>query len=108
MVLIALFCASLRRDLVSLLRFPFLSRVQVLSREIWLVCCLKYPCSCFSSHLCFLVIVLLILVLLFFFGGGGCGYCNSFFALFYVVFESLYRCINTVLIVGESTSTFVS
>ena len=49
-VLVALFCAAIRRDSVSLLRFPFLSRVQVFSSETSLVCRLKYPYSCFSSH----------------------------------------------------------
>ena len=33
LVLIALFCAAIRRDSFSLLRFPFLSQVQVLSCE---------------------------------------------------------------------------
>ena len=33
----ALFCAAIRRDSVSLLRFPFLSHVQVFSREILLI-----------------------------------------------------------------------
>ena len=34
LVLIALFCAAIRRDSVSLLRFPFLSHVQVFSCEM--------------------------------------------------------------------------
>ena len=50
---------------VSLLRFFFLSHVQVFSCEISLVCRGKYSYNCFSSHFCFLVIVgLLIHVLL--------------------------------------------
>ena len=62
LVLMALFCAAIRRDSVSLLWFPFINQVYVFSFEISLVSRLK---SCFSSHFCFLVIVvLLILVLL--------------------------------------------
>ena len=49
---------------LSLLRFPFLSHVQVLTCEISLLCRLKYPYSCFSSHFYFLVILLLNIVLL--------------------------------------------
>ena len=36
-VLMALSCAAMRRDSVSLLKFPFLSHVQVLSRTIWFI-----------------------------------------------------------------------
>ena len=35
LVLMALFCAAIRRDSVSLLKFPFLSHVQVLSCEVF-------------------------------------------------------------------------
>ena len=60
--------ALLFEKIVSLLCFPFLSHVQVFLSEISLVCHLKYPYSCFSSHFCFLVIfVLLMLVLSVFF-----------------------------------------
>ena len=45
----ALFAAAIRRDSVSLLRFLFLSHVQVISCEILLVC---HTYSCFSSHFC--------------------------------------------------------
>ena len=55
----ALFCAAIRRDLVSILSFTFLSHFQVLSCEISLVCHLKNPYSYLSSHFCFLVIVVL-------------------------------------------------
>ena len=59
----ALFRAAIRRDSVSLLRFPFLSHVQVFSCEILLISRLKRLLSCFSSPFCFLVIVgLLVLV----------------------------------------------
>ena len=53
------FHVSVRRDSVSLLRFPLLSHVQVFSSEILSVCRLKYPYSCFSSHFYFQVIVVL-------------------------------------------------
>ena len=57
-------CVTVRRDSVSFLRFPFLSHVQVLPCNMSLVCRLKCPYSCLSSHFCFLIIfVLLILVL---------------------------------------------
>ena len=46
----ALFCAAIRRESVSLLGFPFLSHVQVFLYEISSVCRLKYPYSCFSSN----------------------------------------------------------
>ena len=44
----ALFCVVIRRDLDSLLRFPFLSHV--FSCEMSLVCRLKCQHNCFSSH----------------------------------------------------------
>ena len=49
LVLMALCCA--------VLRFPFFCHVQVFSCEISLVCRMKYPHNCFSSHFIFLVIV---------------------------------------------------
>ena len=55
--------AIIRKDSVSLLRFPFLSHVQVFSREISLVYHLNYPYSCFSSHFCFPVIFVLLMLL---------------------------------------------
>ena len=42
-VLMALSCAAIRRDSVSLLKFPFLSYVQVLSCEILFISRLKCP-----------------------------------------------------------------
>ena len=59
----ALFCAAIRRDSVSLLRFRFLSLVQVFSCEI-LLSRLKCSLSCFSSRFCFLVIVILLVFVL--------------------------------------------
>ena len=41
LVFIALFCVAIRRDSVSLLRFPFLSQVQVLSCETLFISRLK-------------------------------------------------------------------
>ena len=39
----ALFCAAIRRDSVSLLRFPFLSYVHVSSSAMLLISRLKHP-----------------------------------------------------------------
>ena len=67
-VLITFFCAAIRRDSFSLLRFPFLCHVQVFSCAILLVCLLKYPYSCFSSHfylLIFFALLMLVLSVLF-------------------------------------------
>ena len=61
----SLLCAAIQKYSVSLLRFPFLSHIQVFSYKISNVCCLKYPYSCFSSHFSFLVIVVLLIFLLF-------------------------------------------
>ena len=52
----ALFCSAIWTDSVSLLRFPFLSHIQVFLYEMLLISRLKRPLSCFSF--CFLVIVL--------------------------------------------------
>ena len=62
--LMALFCAAVRRDSVSILMFPFLSHVQVFLWKILLVCHLKYPYCCFSYHFCFLVIFFLLMLVL--------------------------------------------
>ena len=61
----ALFCATVRRDSVSLLRFPFLSHIQVFFYEMSLVYRSKYSYSFFSSHFCFLAIVVLLILVLF-------------------------------------------
>ena len=60
LVLIALFCAAIRKDSVSFLKFPFLSHVQVLSCEMLFISRSKLPWSCFSFHFCFLVFVILL------------------------------------------------
>ena len=46
----ALFCDAIRRNSVSLLKFSFLSHVQVLSREMLFISRLKRPWSCFPTH----------------------------------------------------------
>ena len=53
LVLMALFCAAIRRDSVSLLRSLFLRHFQVFSCEMSLVCRLKCQYSCFSFHFFF-------------------------------------------------------
>ena len=59
--LMALFFVAIRRDSVSLLRFPFLSNIHVFSWEMSLVSRIKRPVNCFSSHFCFLVISVLLI-----------------------------------------------
>ena len=54
--------AAIRRDSVSLLKFPFLSHVQVLSCEMLFISRLNRPWSCFPSHFCFLDIVILLFI----------------------------------------------
>ena len=63
LVLMVLFSAIIKRDSVSLFRFPYLSHVHVSSHEMLLISCLKRPWSCLSSYFCFLVVVLLVLEL---------------------------------------------
>ena len=57
LVLIALFCAAIWRDSVSLLKFPFHSHVQVLSCEMLSISRLKRQWSYLPSCFCFLVFV---------------------------------------------------
>ena len=59
LVLMALSCAAIRRDSISLLRFPFLSQVQFFWFVILFIRRLKRLLSCFPSHFCFLVVVIL-------------------------------------------------
>ena len=65
LVLMVLFCAAIRRDLVSLLRFLFLAIPSFLQ---WDVAYWPFKTSiesfCFSSHFCFLVIVVLLVFVL--------------------------------------------
>ena len=64
LVLMVLFCAAIRRDSVSLLKFPFLIHVQVLSCEMVFISRLKRPWSCLPSHFYFVVIVILLSIVL--------------------------------------------
>ena len=64
LALIALFCAAIGRDSVSLLRFLFLSHVHVSSCLMLLISRLKRTQICFSSNICFLVIVFLLVLVL--------------------------------------------
>ena len=43
LVFMALFCAAIKRDSISLLKFPFLSQVHILSREMLFISHLKRP-----------------------------------------------------------------
>ena len=63
LVLMALSCAAIRRDSVSLIRFPFFNQVQVFWFEMF-IWRLKRPYSCFSAHCCFLVVVILSSIML--------------------------------------------
>ena len=94
----AMFYAAIRRDSVSLRRFPFLSCVQAFWCEISLVSRLKYPYSCFSSHFCFLALVVQFIILLFIL------FLDAIIGL--VVFESSYWCIDTIFNAVESSSSF--
>ena len=53
LVLMALFCAAIRRGSVSLLKFPFLSYVQVFSCGMFFISRLKCPLSFFSFQFLF-------------------------------------------------------
>ena len=103
LVLMVLFCAAIRRDSVSLSRFPFFSHVQVLLWEISFVWRLKYSYSCFSSHFCFLVIFSSLDLLVVCIVSGSCDQSSSM--LFSVIFELLYRCINVIFNTGKSSSS---
>ena len=105
LVLIVLFCAAIKWDSVSLLKFLFLSHVQGLSCEMLFSSCSKVPCSCFPSHFflsfCHSVIYRVVSIV-------SDGRSQSSFVFFYVIFESLYGCVNAVFDAGKSTSTFFS
>ena len=59
-----LFCAAIRRDSVSLLKFLNFSHIHVFSCEISLVSRLKCPLSYFSSDFCFFFFLFVLSVLL--------------------------------------------
>ena len=62
-VFMILFCVAIRRDSVSLLRFPFLSHIHIFSSEISFVCRLNCPYSCFP-HFYFLIILVQSMIVL--------------------------------------------
>ena len=64
-MLMVFLCVAIWNYSVSLIRFPFLSHIQVYYLKISLVCQLKYPYSCFTSYCCVLVIVVLFILVLF-------------------------------------------
>ena len=105
LVLMVLFCAVIRRDSLSLLNFPFLSYVEVFSWEMLFISRLKRPWSCFSSHFCFLVFVILLSIVCRIVSDGR---NQSSVVFFYVVFESLYGCVNAVFDAGKSSSSLFS
>ena len=81
----ALFCAAIKRDSVSLLSCFFVCDIQVSWSEISFICCLKCPYCCFSSLFCFSVIsVQLILVLYVFLSGG----CDQAFCAYFMIYSS--------------------
>ena len=87
-----LFSAAIRRDSFSLLRFLFLSQVQVFLYEISPKCRLKCPYCGFSFHFCFLIIFVRLMLLLFILFLIAEISLSLFF--FYVAFETSYRGIN--------------
>ena len=106
LVLTALFCAAIWTDSVSLLKFPFPSHVQVLSCEMLFISRLKRPMELFSSPFlfpscCHSVIYRVVSIV-------SDGRNQSSFVFFYVVFESLYRCVNAVFDAGKSSSSLFS
>ena len=102
----ALFSAAIRRDSVSPLRFPFLSHVHIFSSEMSLVSRLKHPLSCFSFHFLFSGHFCSFDPRVISIASGGCNQSSS--TLFYVVFESQYRCVNAVFNAGKTSSSFFS
>ena len=106
LVLPALFCAAIRRDSVSLLKFPFLSHVQVWSCEMLFISCLKTPINLFSflfsfPSYCYSVVHRVISII-----SDG---CNEYSIVFlYIVFESLYQSVNAVFNAGKSFTSLFS
>ena len=62
--LMILFCASIKRNSVSLFTFSLLNHVQVILCAKSAICHLKYPYGGSSSHFCFLYFVVLLFVLI--------------------------------------------
>ena len=104
LVLMALFGAAIRRDSVSLLKFPFLSQIQILSREMLFMSRLMLFFFLFFPRFCFLAIVILLSIVSSVSDG-----CNqSSFVFSYIVFKSLYRRVNAMFDAGESSSSLFS
>ena len=103
LVLMALFCAAIRRNSVSLLRFPLLIPIQL------------YPSACLSLEISIELFFFPFLFSGYFCSVDACVDCivsnhciQSSFALSYVVFLLLYRCINAILNADKSSSSFFS
>ena len=100
LVLTALFCAAIRKESVSLLRFPFFNHVHVFSCKIPLVSRLIKPCSCLLSIFFFVDVYVVCIV---------AGHCNlSLSMIVYVIFVSLYRYINAIFNPGKTFYFFFS
>ena len=104
LILMVLLGAAIRRDSVSLIRFFFLSHVHVFTCKISLVSHLKRPQSFFFFPFLFFGYFRSACPFVVSIVPGGCDQSSS--AFFYVVFESLYRCINAVFNAGKSSSSF--
>ena len=104
LVLMALFCAAIRRDSVSLRHFLFLNHVQVFLREMLFIRRFKTSWELFfSSHVFHIYshsVVHRIVCLV----SDGCN--QSFFGFFCVVLASLYRCVNAFN-AGKSSSSIL-
>ena len=82
-VLTALSCAAIRRDSVSLLKFPFLCHIQVLSSEMLFISRLKPPIELFSfpflfPSYCHSVVHRVLSIV-----SGGCNEYSLFFFYYY-------------------------
>ena len=93
-----LFCAAIKRDLFSLLRFPFVSHINVFPCEITVISLLLFFFPfLLSSFCCFVCSYVASAVI---------GHCNkSFFALLNILLEILFGSIYTALSAGESSSS---
>ena len=106
LVLLALSCDAIRRGSVSLLRYPFLSRVQVFWCEMLFIILFKAAIELFFlpflfPSCCNSIIYRVIRIV-------SDGWNQSSFIFFYVVFEPLYQCVNAVFNAGKSSSSLFS
>ena len=99
LVLIAVFCAAIRRDSVSLLNLPFLGHVQVFLFKMFFISRLK---SFFLFFVFLVIVVLLVLVLSVLFLVA----VISLPPCMYVVFK-LYWCDNIVFRASKSSSSLL-